>query len=377
MTRGVTQADRMSQDAPEAMPSGCPTRIVRTQQQLGEFVVHRFQTLCARVKRSVSRTSGFVPQGFDAERWVMDALTLALAAAEDLPEDEAAHEQFVAERTKYLVSAARFLAIDDWRTNRKRLSNLDEMDDWADRLAVPDAVDPADVVIDRLDGERRLAALGVVLRVLSARDGAPGATRMTADQWATLQAYATVRRHRRSELSESVDDEALQVEQLDRQQRAREDWRKDIADHRAGATRATRDGIRVATAKALGVSAPTVTNRLTAVAQAVRFTRYVAGVLAHRGSLRHSACIGRHLDVADGWPLAGFGEQRALLVRAADAVRTTEDTGTRVDATVVAVGDLHPAESVYIAHARASSPNCVAVCAVHTQPGTQTRATEI
>lgn len=371
-------------DADERPDALCRSRIVRTQQELGQRVVDRWSSLCAMVAGRVAALVGAVPAGFDAERWVMEALTRALEAAEDLPDDDAAHQAFIAERSDHLAVVARNLAIDDWRTQGSRRSaSPDALEDWAQRRPASD--DPADQVVEQIDSERRRRALAVVLRVLASRAGSSAATAMTPEQWHTVQVYATVRRRTRDSSTAPPTDQEMHAEQVRDAQRAREDWRRARADHRAGYTRRARDGIRVATAEALGVTPNTVANRLTALSRAVRFTRYVAGVLGHRGSLNHPACIARNLDVADTWPLAGYGDERALLLAAADAVRTTEAAGTRVDAAQLALirprtvtaQSVHVSESLYIEHTRAISPNCVARCAAHTRSGAETRATEI
>lgn len=368
--------------------AACESRVTQTQNELADFVMARYATLCAAVARQVAGVAGYTPAGFDAERWVLEAFTKALEQLEALTGDDAAHAEFLAYWKDSLARVARNAAIDDFHKNKKVT--------LGDDPELPEDSAPVDLevreleneVVERVDSERRLHALRIVLQVLCARAGSERATRITPEGWATLQAYARARpRGRHTMKPGPADDDTLRAEQVRQNQRTREEWSKRRAARGAGRTRTERDGLRTAVAESLGVSTPTVTARLKQVSEAVRFTRYVAGVLAHRGSLRHARCIGRHLDVADAWGPAGYGEERTALLFATGCVRTTDDLGTRVDPAALAHPDLrrrgltverlHQVETRYVDHVRATSPNCVAVCTEHTRSGAINRATEI
>ncbi|MFT4228488.1 hypothetical protein [Micropruina sp.] len=369
--------------------TACESRTAQSQNELADFVIARYPVLCAAVTRQVTAVAGRTPAGFDAERWVSEALTQAFEQLEGLADDEAAHTEFLAYWQRGLVRAARNAAIDDFDRNRKLALGEDDGGLPEPKPAYVESEDLEGGVVERLDSERRLQALGAVVRVLCARGGSGIATHITADEWQTLQTYAQVRRdaERPSAASGPADDDTLHAEQIRRNQREREEWARDWTARRAGRSRRRRDGLRAATAESLGISTTTVAARLKKVADAVWFTRYLAGVLAHRGSLRHPRCIARHLDVADAWMSAGYTEDRRALMSAAGKVHTTDEFGTRVDRRALDDGDagrpggaaeqVHQAETRYIDHVRASSPNCVAVCAAHTRPGAVNRATEI
>lgn len=185
-----------------------------------------------------------------------------------------------------------------------------------------------------------------------------------------------------SVLDGEADDATLHSEAVKYLQRAREAWAKERKKESGGRTPAHRDGLRTATARLLDISPATVTSHLHATANAIRFTRYVAGVLAHARSLQHPACVAHHLNVADALPAGGYTAERKLLSSAANHVHTTERTGTRVDADsypqirVSAIDELHDAETLYTDNAQSAWPNCVTVCADHTLNGWTNRATE-
>ena len=369
--------------------AACESRVTQTQNELADYVMARYAALCAAVSRQVAAVAGRTPAGFDAERWVLEVFTRALEQLQTLTDDAAAHAEFLAYWKGSLARAARNAAIDDFHKNKK-VTSRDDDTDVADALLQTniDAEDLESEVVERVDSERRLHALRVVLQVLCARGGSERATRITPEGWATLQAYAWARSGTRSPSETGpVDDGTLHAELIRRNQRTREEWQKHRDGRRVGRTRRERDGLRTAAAESLGVSTTTVTVRLKQVSEAVRFTRYLAGVLAHRGSLRHARCIGRHLDVADAWGPAGYADERAVLLLATGYVRTTDDLGTRVDPAAMERADaqlpgltvarLHQVETRYVNHVRATSPNCVAVCAEHTRSGAVNRATEI
>lgn len=353
---------------------------VQTRGELETYVLGKYDMFAGAVYNTIAkRTKGRVPAGFDAEQWVQDAYRKALDKLDALPDEPEAHAEFLETwcRPGYFARVAANAATDHYRKIKDELLILEEHQEFEP------SVDPrsvADVAVENVTRERQARALWSVFRTLIWRAGAAGATSLSQAQFETLQAYGDAGVPIGSD--GPVDDETLHAEAIRRNQRARETWVRERVNARAGRTVAHHDGLKAATARALEVTEGTVKNRLNQAARAVRFTRYVVGVLGHRYSLQHSACITWHLNVADALPAAGYAAEHALLSVAADHVHTTEQNGTRVDpasylnAGASTVDELHDAETLYADRAHSTWPNCVAICTPHTLNGWTSRATE-
>lgn len=351
----------------------------QTRTALETDVIANYDGLARSVRSAMARRyGGRVPPGFEAEYWVQEAYRKALNQLDDLADEPAAHEEFLGKWTNrnYLTTVAINAATD---AARPADAPIPLEDDEASEL--PDTAEPVeDGVIARLDRARRLTALAVVFRALVWRAGTAGVTKVTTQQWATMQAFMTVRTV--SVPHGEADNATLHSDTVRYLQRAREACAKEQAAKRAGGTVVHRDGLRTATARLLGVSPATVTSHIRATADAVKFTRYVAGVLAHRQALQHPACVAHHLNVADALAAAGYPAQHKLLAVASNHIRSTEQAGTRVDSRsyeetgASTVDELHGAESVYADRAHAAWPNCVTVCTDHTLNGRTNRTME-
>lgn len=351
----------------------------QTRTALEADVRANYNGLVGSVRNAMARRyGGRVPPGFEAEHWAQEAYRKALRQLDGLADEPAAHEEFLGRWTNrnYLTRVAINAATDAVGPADAPVS-LDD-DDAPEPPSTSESVE--DGVIARLDRARQRTALAVVVRTLVWRAGTAGVTGVTAKQWATMQAFMTVRTV--SVPDGEADNAALHSDTVRYLQRAREAWAKEQATKRAGGTVVHRDGLRTATARLLEVSPATVTSHIRATADAVKFTRYVAGVLAHRRALQHPACVAHHLNVADALAAAGYRAQQKLLSVAANHIHSTEQTGTRVDSIsygetgASTVDELHGAESVYADRAHAAWPNCVTVCADHTLNGRTNRTTE-
>lgn len=351
-----------------------------TVNALQTYVMAKYEMLAGAVYNQIAnRTKGGIPADFDARQWVREAYRKALDKIDALPDDAEAHAKFLEtwRGPRYFVMVAANAATDDYTSHKDELLILAELEEREPR-ADPQSVE--DDALERVAHEGQRDALWTIVRTLVWRSGSSGATSMTQQQFDTLRAYGDVQRSTDSD--GPGDDATLHAEAIKHNQRAREAWARERATVRAGGTVVHRNGLRTATAQALKIAPATVTMHLNDAARAVRFTRYVAGVLAHRRALQHPACVARHLNVADALVAAGYRAQHKLLSVAANHVHTTEQNGTRVDsmsygeAGASTVDDLHGAESVYADRANAAWPNCVAVCADHTLNGRTNRTTE-
>ncbi len=353
---------------------------VQTRGELETYVLGKYDMFAGAVYNTIAkRTKGRVPAGFDAEQWVQDAYRKALDKLDALPDEPEAHAEFLEtwRRPGYFARVAANAATDHYRKIKDELLILEDHQEFEP------SVDPrsvADVAVENVTRERQARALWSVFRTLFWRAGTAGATSLSGPQLDTLRAYGDAGLPIGSDAP--VDDATLHAEAVKRSQRTRAAWAKERADARAGRTVAHRNGLQAAAATSLGVTEATVSSRLNQAARAVRFTRYVVGVLGHRYSLQHSACITWHLNVADALPAAGYAAEHALLSVAAGHVHTTEQNGTRVDpasylnAGASTVDELHDAETLYADRAHSAWPNCVAICTPHTLNGWTSRATE-
>lgn len=353
---------------------------VRTRAELEAYILGGYDMFAGAVYNTIAkRSKGSVPAGFDPEPWLREAYRKALDKLDALPDDAEAHAEFLEtwRRPGYFAWAAANAATDDYNETKDELLILEEQQQF-EPAADPRSVE--DVAVERVAHERRAHALWSVFRTLFWRSGTSGATSLTRPQFDTLRVYGDVDVPATSDAP--GDDATLHAEAVKRNQRARAAWAKERADARAGRTTVHRNGLRAATAKALDVTPATVTGHLNGAARTVKFTRYVVGVLGHRYSLQHGACITWHLNVADALPAAGYSAEHALLSIASQHVHTTEQNGTRVDPVsylrtpASTIDELHAAESIYSDRAHSAWPNCVAICADHTLNGRTNRITE-
>lgn len=378
-----------------AAVTDCRTSLqVETRNAIEADARDNFTMVTAMVRKAMAdRYGGRLPPGFEADHWVLEAYRKALTQLDVLPEGPAAHAEFRERWTRhnYLATVAINAATDAAEKAGERLATQEEQErqerkgnqgergkaSKRHREAPPSLEDE---VIARWEGAQRRTALAVILRALVWRSGTAGPTGITAQQWETVHAFTTIQKA--SVPDGGADNATLHSETVTYLQRAREEWAKESKRRRAGQPIVHRDGLRTATARLLGISPATVTSHLRATARAVKFTRYVAGVLAHDESLQHPACVKHHLNVADALPAAGYATEHKLLSTGADHVHTTEQNGTRVDpasylsAGASTVDELHDAETLYADRAHSTWPNCVAICTPHTLNGWTSRATE-
>lgn len=359
-----------------------------TIREIEAFFTTNYADLVAAVRRRVGAN--------EPERWVHEALIKAHTQVLKLGEDDEAGHLSARERwttPPYVIKTALRKYID--KTRRGKISvalisdrprqteatdpNAHESFDLDRDLTDHEAQEPDQVPAALVD-QRRRQALRTVLRVLTQRGQLhpTPSTAITEAQWTTLQALGS---GGVEDATDPLTDEELHQAVLERHRKARERWTVVLDALRAGQEWPRRqDGGEAAAARQLGVHRSTVNRRLAGVRDAVAVTRYVAGVLAPPQTLLDASRIQLHLDAFDGL-VSSAPDDRHLLSSAAPHVRTTEETGTRVDQQAFAerlvrqVAELHAAETSFARDTRTPYPNCVTLCADHNP--TANRATEI
>lgn len=367
-----------------------------TRAAIEAFFVGEYESLVERVRKAIG--------GSEPERWVNEAAVAAFTRLEELEEADLVRHEKLRERWTSqgkVVKFAKNRFKDAWRrahtqTSRDPVTGKpirtprefpvdpqpEDPGHVPETVSVPVLVDHPDKVAPHLVATTRRRAVATVLRVLVQRgmDARRGATSLNPTEWATLQALATIREV--EQVAEApLSDQELHELVKDRNRRARERWAAVVTSLRAGrGWPSLHTGDAAAVADELHVNRATISRRLAGVRRTLMLTRYVAGVLAPEHALLDARRVRRHLDAFDELGRSASDHQD-LLRNGAPLVRTTENTGTRVDraaydsVTFGAIEELHHAETAFAAATGTPHPNCVTICDAHNP--TRNRATEI
>lgn len=351
-------------------------------------------------KASYSRLVGLVRKGFrslDAEEMVQELFVKVLDHVDSSADDPGALGSLVAKWTTpaYVSRCLIHLCVDTVGSGPRRWVSATDPQEGAEVAGGEDLhVDPANIdrlgnlleyegpdvyprtpdqVAAHLDALRSRQAVNAILQTLLERGRRCGGhrTHITERQLDILIALYNANRPTTKDSTEFTDDELHKLS-LEVDKRARARWRD------MGGYSDPEAGNQSVIAGELGIRRQAVSKSLKAVAAALTLTRYIAGVLAPAGTLLNPSAIHAHLDQFDQLRERPDGAaHRSVLTAAAPAVRTTADTGTRVQTALLLNSDhiaseeqveaVHAAETHLARLTGTSHPNCVNACECHTQ----------